>query len=271
MARQYTSIGTARFDADISEITKVLNAMDQIPRFILSSIAREIEAAGQAELLSIFGDAVDHQSEDAFPEQFRQHLFRTIEKSKFNVAVNSTSVAVEYDFNQLGDRKDLELAFHQGARLADGTKLDGPYTGQPLQNENAAERHIFWQAVRKRLARAPNPKGPGEIPIDPGAWDATIEKYIRIWGSVAPQWLYLQFGQKAWDPEISSYPIMELFEQRFQEVAMDIFEFGVIEAIEQAERSGVVLTPFGGRLTNPTGELGPSGVPRRPGQFYPIR
>lgn len=258
------------FTADISEVTKALNAMDQIPRRVLQNVANEIKFIAQEELFNTFVEAIDQQSEEAFPDEFRAHMMDVVSNAEFLTSVGGTSFELFFDFNQLGDRKDLERAFHQGAILADGTRLDGPYTGQALRND-APERHIYWEAIRKGLNSVPNPKGPGNVHFKPDAWEQTKNKYIEIWGDKAPQWLYLQFGQQAWEPKIKSFPIIETFSSTLRELAEQTFFNHVAQEIEYAQNQGAVFTPFGPRLTRPTNEIGPSGKPRRPGQFYPLR
>lgn len=271
MAKRKAPLTGVKFEADISEITKSLNIMDQIPRHILARIGTEIEAVAREELINVFLEASGYQSDDAFPTEFEDHLIDVVSNAQFQVAIGGTSFEISFDFGQLGNRSDLERAFHQGAFLADGSKLDGPYTGQPLRNPDARERHIYWEAMHKGFTSAPNPKKPGTVPIRPGAWEETKQKYIEIWGDKAPQWLYLQFGQTAWEPKIRSFPIIETYSKTLNEVADQLFFNSVVQEIERAQGLGVTLTPFGGRLNQPTGELGPSGKLRRPGQFYPLR
>lgn len=266
----------ARFDVDISAITKSLHAMDEIPRHIMNSIAHEIERLARAELIGVFSEAMELQSNDAFPTEFRIHMLSVLEEVPFQTEVSATSFAIDFDFNSLGTRVDLERAFHQGALLADGkTRLHGPYTGQALYNpandpiEDEA-RHIYWRAVNLGLHSAPNAEH-GHVPVPLGAWEETKQAYLEIWGNKAPNWIYLQFGQNKWEPEIRSFPIIETFTTLLNEYASGIFESRVIEEIEAAQRQGAVLTPYGARLTEPSNLLGPSGKPRKPGQFYPLR
>ena len=236
----------ATYDVDISEITHSLGLMEKLPRNIIYDIAAEIENIGREELINSFVEAIDRQSEDAFPDEFRAHVLNVVEQAQFESNISGTSFEVFFDFNQLGDRNDLERAFHQGAFLADGTQLDGPYTGQELKNPTG-ERHIYWEALHRGDTSAPNPKRPCRVPIKPGAWEETKRKYIEIWGNKAPQWLYLQFGQTHWEPKILSYTIIETFQKTFLEIAEKLFVNSVAKAIEAAQQEGISLTHFGAR------------------------
>lgn len=238
-------MAVSQFFVDIGEITKSLDALDAIPRFVLNEVAREIEGVGKEILITSFEAAMYDQSYDSFPQEFRDHVFNVVEKAKFDTFVINNAFSVSFNFDQLGNREQLTRAFHQGALLADGSRLDGPYTGQPLMNEDPAERHIFWESVQKGLASAPNPKGAGHIPIKPNAWEETKKKYVEIWGSEAPEWLYLQFGQAAWEPHIIPYPIIEEFTEDFLASANLLFQTAVTEKIEAAQAQGAALTSYG--------------------------
>lgn len=209
---------------DMSSITKSLDNLATIPARISGDVSDLIAEAGRNILLELFESAMNEETQDAFPEKFREHIREVINANDFKSTYTTTGIKVSFDFNDLGTTKDLQRAFHQGAQLADGSKLDGPYEGQTLKNPDARERHIYWQAVRERKEKAQNPKDPSKsIRVDPGAWDETIEKYISIWGDKAPQWLYLNFGQSQWDPKIGKHDLVERFETMWQLAADEIW------------------------------------------------
>lgn len=266
-----------QFLVDISEVTESLQLMNNLPHYVLTEVANQVEQEGRLVLLSAFEEAMQHQSYDSFPEEFRDHVREVVSNVKFDKIIEGSAFSVSFDFNQLGTRQDLERAFHQGALLADGkTRLDGPYTGQALKNDandphKTRNRHIYWLAVHRGDTRAPNPERPGTVPVESGAWERTKRKYVEIWGDKAPQWLYLQFGQNKWDPTILGFPIIETFNQTFITNSGDLFNSLISDQIQEAQRHGAVFTPHGARLTQTTNEIGPSGKIRRPGQFYPLR
>lgn len=253
------------FQVDISEINTALDQMDQIPSQ-LPEIATRIKNAGRLILEEEFEFAMEAQSLVAFPQEFREHIREVVSEAYFDVNVSGSSIAITFDFNSLGTVQELKQAFHQGARTADGDVIDGPYDGEELAEEDASKRHLFWEAMARGESKAPHPNDPTKsIRIEPEAWQITKQKYIDIWGDKAPQWLYLQFGQRKWQPTITPGSIIEGFTARFNEIGNEIFNSALAQKVETAQ------TAYGIRLTASSTELGPSGQPRRAGQFYPRR
>lgn len=157
---------------------------------------------------------------DGFPEPFQNHVLRTLKKVPISTDITGLDISLKFDIDSLGNGADLRRAYHQGARLKDGSKLDGPYEDQPLANENAGDRHIFWEALRRGDAKSPNPKGPGMVPIPRDAsWEATMKKYIEIWGEKAPEWIFIQNGQYRWNPRVQQYDIIGEMAVRFNQAA----------------------------------------------------
>lgn len=235
------------FKVDVSKILEALDYMDKIPKKIIDSIADEIVTLAREVAESVFVSVINSVSEEAFPIEFKHHVLDVVANVPIKKQVRSTSISVEFDFNQLGTRADLQRAFHQGAKLADGSTLDGPYTGQELKEKNPAIRHIYWEAVHKGATFAPNPKGPGHIPVPPGAWEETKRKYIQIWGDKAPEWLYLQFGQRAWEPNIPESTIIEDFVATFFSTASELVFQRVSEEIEIAQSKTIRREVYGTR------------------------
>lgn len=254
------SVSSKVFDVDISEILDSLDAMDSIPSFIMDDIADEVDVIARSLLRQVFEEAIDKQSEEGFPQEFRDHVMEVIGFMDVDRVVGQGHAEIFVDFNQLGTLNDLTKAFHQGAKLAEGGIVDGPYEGEALLNP-VDERHEFWLAVRTGTRSVPNVKGHGKIPIKEGAWEETKRKYVEIWGDKAPEWLYLQFGQDKWEPHIRASSIVEDFSARFQQQANEVWQRRLSQAVEDAQRGSA-------RLIKNTSEIGPSGKPRKAGQFY---
>lgn len=145
-------------------------------------------------------------SDDGFPEQFRNHLMDKVRNIRPTVFMDNTQLFVSFDLEEeLGGYEDLKKAYHQGALLADGTRLWGPYVGQRLHNEDAEERHLFWEALR--YGQPAKTKKGGLVKTE-GKWEETVNQYIEIWGDKAPQWLFIQFGQEEWEPTV---PQIDMF------------------------------------------------------------
>lgn len=236
-----------KYIVDISDVTDALTKMDQIPRYVLHEVAIEVEEAAKDILTEVFAEAIDIQDPEAFDPIFADHILSTVRSAKIRSGTFGSEFFVDFDFNSLGTRRELERAFHQGARLADGSILDGPYEGQELAQPDAGKRHAFWLAMHQGETRVDNPDGKGRIRIPEGAWEETKRKYVEIWGDKCPEWMYLEFGQEEWEPYIESYPVIEEFTTRFNEVAEQIFSDRVTEAIERAEEEELTFTEYGVR------------------------
>jgi len=262
---------SVHYEADISSILEALNKMDRIAEPVLQEAANLIVQAGRELLESEFQYAIDQQNQISFPPEFAEHVMEVVSQAPFVKHVSAKSFEIGFDFNELGTVKELRRAFHQGARTADGDVIDGPYEGEELAEPDAETRHLFWEAMATGKSKAPHPHDPAKsIRIPEGAWEETKAKYIDIWGDKAPQWLYLQFGQRRWEPTIQPTNIIEGFTESFNQIASEIFYETVNAAVEEAQNNIFTApTEHGRRLTSSISELGPSGKPRQAGQFYP--
>lgn len=243
MADVYAPLA-GKFSVNIDAILKGASQLSSI-------IAREgprikigLRNIARSELLDVTDEAVMVANQSGgFPEPFQLHLTRVMRRLPISTGALGMEVFASLDLDLLGTREDLHKAYHQGARLKDGGKLDGPYTGQPLANENARERHIFWEAFRRGDDKAENPKGPGMVPIPKDAsWEQTMQKYIEIWGEQAPEWLLIQFGQNRWNPQVHQYDIVGEFGERFRNRAT-AYIFDILEEelriINQYKATGI--------------------------------
>lgn len=215
-------------------------------------------------------------AEGGFPESFQQHLLGVVSDIIPTVIADGNDVFINLNLEEyLGTRDDLVKAFHQGATLADGGQLWGPYTGQELRNENAEDRHIFWEAIQRGDTRAPNPSGGGEIHIPGGAWERTQEQYIAIWGEKAPEWLFIQFGQEEWAPYVPATDIIGNVREAVQNAAA-VALFNIVEnevAIANTYKTTGLQVGYSqsgtprvreGTYTDPR-----TGKTYRPGRFVP--
>lgn len=156
-------------------------------------------------------------SEDGFPEKFQQHLLSAVRRIEPDILVDLHGAFIEFDLEEwLGSYEELQRAFHQGAKLAGGGTLDGPYDGQKLHQEDTEIRHIFWEALRFGQPKAQI--GDKSVPVQ-GDWETTMDKYINIWGSKAPEWLFLQFGQEEWRPYVPQVDVLNNIENKIQATA----------------------------------------------------
>jgi hypothetical protein len=189
------------------------------------------------------------------------------------VAMDGGQLYVNLDLEEwLGGEEDLTKAFHQGAQLEGGGKLWGPYTGQALKNDDAEERHIFWEALRYG-ATSVNIKGKN-VHMRDSTWEETMEQYLDIWGDKAPQWLFIQFGQEEWDPYVPQVDIYNNIKQSIRG-----FAEGYLADLLEAEVDIANRYRATGLDVGFSGDKGPArvlagtytanGKTYRPGRFAP--
>ncbi len=231
------------FEVNTREVIEAVNWFDgQIPTTTIREIAREGVFRAKEMLLDEFEAAFAIQDTKAFPESFQNHIRRVVSKLPIVYDLVDNAVSIDMKFDLLGNSSDLKRAFHQGAILKAGGRVNGPWDeSMVLLEEDASVRHLFWEAMVRGEShytpgRRRNKKGqfrkqtPVPIPID--AWEKTQEKYIDIWGEEkAPEWLYLQYGQSQWEPHINPSSIVENFTAKFGREFDRIFKTKLTEAM----------------------------------------
>lgn len=170
----------------------------QIRSIVKEAIQGEIDYAAE------FAD-----SDGGFPDEYKQHLRRVAARIEPDILVDVHGFQVYVDLEDwLGSHDELTRAYHQGAILADGTQLWGPYEGQALKQEDAEERHVYWEALRSgQTSVGARGNRTGSVKLK-GSWEETVQRYIEIWGDKAPEWLFIQFGQEEWEPYVPQYDIV---------------------------------------------------------------
>lgn len=245
----------------------------------IGSIESELKKIAKLALIDVFEEAVvDADSYDGFPPEFQDHTLNVVNNfNGYYIIYDGISVFVSVDFDALGTQAELRRAFHQGARLADGGNLWGPYEGQALASTDPEAAHTFWEAVRFNQKTAYNPTTGKRMPTSKVKyqWDEIVNKYVEIWGDKCPEWLFIQYGQEEWEPIVPQFDIIGEFESRFFSLAEQILvsfvetEIAIAEAYESVGID-VGFTIKGqprlksGSLVNPA-----SGKTIRPGQFAP--
>lgn len=216
-------------------------------------IEREMFKLIKEGINTIMEDAVRYaNSEGGFPEEFQEHLLRVSSNIIPTVIMDGRDLFVSIDLEEwLGGRNELVRAFHQGAQLEGGGVVDGPYNGEPLAQPDAAERHIFWEALAKGQSSAyvfdTKTGDRHKVTIRDGAskWETTKQKYIEIWGNKAPEWLFIQFGQEEWEPYVPQYDIYDSLQTYVNEICVaelvGIFEYTVSVANAYASRGVTVI------------------------------
>lgn len=242
------------FQVDVSAISQSLEYLDSIPTYILREISDEASQTARSLLVDEFESAMAKQDIAAFPQEFRDHVIKAVKSLPIERVVNQQYTAIDIDFGLLGTTETLKKAFHQGAVLKRGGRVDGPWDeSMELLEPDAATRHVFWEAmVRGDAFYTPsrrNKKGrfrkQAPIPIPPDAWERTKQKYLDIWGAEAPEWLYLQYGQQKWEPHITPSSIVEDFSRNFRVAFEEIWDRRLTQ--ELARISGVESSFYGGR------------------------
>lgn len=193
----------------------ILAGSSRIGHITTNMLSGQVKSLAREALISVFEAACEiANSDDGFPEEFQSHLLNAVKNLDINIITVPGEVFVSVDFDELGNRQDLERAFHQGAQLEGGGRLWGPYEGQALKNDDAEERHIFWEAIRFGRPRA-QVHGKNIKVNSNYTWEDTIQQYINIWGEKAPEWLFIQFGQEEWEPYVPQWDIIADFYSTF--------------------------------------------------------
>ena len=209
-----------------------------------------------------------------FPPAYQEHLLANVSQIEPFIWTDSHGVIVEFDLEEeLGGHDDLTRAYHQGAYLADGSKLWGPYEGQALKQDNDAERHVYWEALRRGETSVAPANRSGRVKLE-GNWEDTIQQYLEIWGDKSPQWLFLQFGQEEWDPYIPQVDIINNIEDAVQATAVaylaSVFQ-SIVDVANKYKTAGLDVGYTGDtgppRVKSGTVEHG--GKVYRPGRFVP--
>lgn len=222
-----------------------------------------------------FEEAVRYADGDGgFPEEFQDHVMGVVRNYQgYSIETAGASVFINFDFDGLGTHEELTRAYHQGAMLAEGGRLWGPYTGQALKQTDPSERHTFWEAFQE--GRSTVQMGNKRVPTTKSGhtWEETKQQYVNIWGEKCPEWLFIQYGQEEWEPTIPSFDIIGEFEQRLYALAeTELVYFVETElAIANSYITTGIEVGFTSRgqprLASPTTTIG--GKTYRTGQFVP--
>lgn len=207
-----------------------------------SIISNQLFEITKTEIMSVFEEAVVEADEDeGFPIEFQQHVLDVASRVIPTVFVDSGMIFVGLNLeDQMGNEEQLRRAYHQGAVLADKTKLDGPYEGQALNQDDEELRHEFWEAIRFGVSEISTfNKKTGKMQRqrikDPEEkWEHTKRKYIEIWGEYAPEWLFMQYGQPDWSPTVPAIDIERRIQQNIEGAAETYLADFFYYSIEQA-------------------------------------
>jgi len=218
--------------------------------------------------------------EDGFPIEFQNHTMSVINKFEgFTISLDNNVAFIGVDFDALGTQADLIQAFHQGSKLAEGGFLWGPYTGQALATEedhSPEERHAFWEAIRFGHDKAVLLNGK-TMPTNkaPYQWDEIVKQYVHIWGpDKCPEWLFIQYGQRDYEPTVPDYDIETEVGNKLNELAETLlveFVEGQVEIANLYESAGINIgfTKRGQPRLSGGQRIGLLGKERLGGQFLP--
>ena len=241
------------FDVDIDSILAATQYLDGMPDRVGFRFAFALESMARRLLTQVFLQAMPiANSEGGFPAPFQVHVLEALKLIPIVTTVQGTQVSVLVDFDALGDWKDLEKAYHQGARLESGGGRDGylwgPYVGQALKSKSPFNRYAVWNAVESGFGsfKFGSRSKVYNLP-EWASWEATMQQRISIWGEKAPEWLYIQFGQQEWTPKIPPSAVFEDFQYLLNLEGGLLFESILAVEIETAnqfrEQLGVKVAP----------------------------
>jgi hypothetical protein len=272
----------AQFYINVDAMLAAANLLDT-----MSSNLIEIETYAYSIVKEIIRDtfAIAVREADAaggFPVEFQNHVMEAASRIVPRVSITGGKLLVDVDLeDSMGSYRELTRAYHQGALLASGGRLDGPYEGQELATDNAEDRHLFWEALQGGQStftgfnRKLGKDVTRTIKDAHEKWDKTKQKYIEIWGSKAPEWLFIQFGQEEWDPTVPQINIVGQIQDRVTYTLSETLWSYVSSYVERANRIRTT-GPAGGysdtgryavKLASPSAVI--NGKTYRKGQFVP--
>jgi hypothetical protein len=238
------------FTVDVSSIIAATNFIDGYTNTALVELSTILRGTAQNLLHAIFSDAVKYaDSEGGFPPPFQDHVMSVLGTIPILSNVHNGAVSITIDFDYLGTNDELKRAYHQGARLADGSILWGPYEGQELaRKDKSGERsHLAWQSLRAGFSGVKFGSKSKTFNFPSGSsWEATMQQYISIWGNKAPEWKYIEYGQQKWDPKIPASAVLEDFDHLLQIEGTRVFEELLARIMETANgysELGVPVVP----------------------------
>jgi hypothetical protein len=163
-----------------------------------------------------------------FPEIYQDHLISAVYN---NPPIRDNGPAgLEVDFNMLGTYDDFRLGFHRHAISSDNKRIELPYTGQDLKNDDVEVRRTFWE----------------DTVAPTYLYEATLYNRVEVWGPLmAPEWWVLQNGSET-EPYVTPTPLGE--------VIAGIATPRLYALYEEAEQKAVNLSDHGWNVT-PTGGL----------------
>lgn len=230
---------------------------------------------------------------EGFPYVYRDHLANFM-RVNTDIRVQATGegyLTVSYDLDGLGNYSDLEAGAHHQALLAInrnslGTTRTGglkyilhpprvqlPYAGQELENEDSFKRQEFWEEViigRDFSYEVALRRGKhnwtigdlldGDIPtFEEVAAARVFEAWIPL--GVAPEWLWLENGFTDSEPIIPPMDFSAVLANVTQCVAETIYEDALLGLVRLAEAAGGAVG------------VGRTGIPfqRSSGRFTPYK
>lgn len=206
---------------DSTEIQAYSNAFRGKLHNALTQAAAKIAAIGPRKIGAVV-QAVGSATSN-FPQEYTDHISWVARDTIVQTAVIGTGIEVSYDFSQLGGWDDLEEAYHRDAALEAGGTVTGPYMGEELKNPRQW-RYEWWEDNSR-------------------IWDDSWAKKVAIWGNIAPEWLFLEYGNTT-IPETEPAPLVEAINQALAQLAFAQMEIAVLSAALNESLSYVPTTNY---------------------------
>jgi len=231
-------------------------------------------------------------AEPNFPRIYTEHVLSLAGTVPATVEFMGSDVVVNVDLDYLGTSTDLERAYHRHALLASLRELNGkgshhsssmsqyrledPYTGQELYNEEVEKRQEFWETlVEGGTYVSRGPKGRGVEINTAGMYDQTLIDRVVIWGNKAPEWLILEYGSHESSPYVAPQDVTGMMEEAIIAYGNDVYTEYTNSALQNIRsytpRATSESTYYGGWGEQPMySDLGKYQVRGGGGRFAPI-
>jgi len=163
-----------------------------------------------------------------FPEIYIDHLLEVVAA---NPPIRDISGGVEVDLTMLGTYADLAKGFHRYAIDVNNERIELPYAGQDLRNEQKV-REAFWE----------------DTVAPTFLYDTTLYDRIETWGMLAPEWWVLVNGSSGM-PVSNPTPLPEIVSLRAQVELKALYEASMQLAVIKADQ-GLGIKPSGQAFYN---------------------
>jgi hypothetical protein len=202
-----------RLQVDTSEVDRMTGSFPQYLNAEMTRLRGAASVIAKEALMDSFMEAATGQ--EGFYPQYIEHVLTVLSMTPIRIGISPSGFILEFTWNLLGNREELQRGFHQGAKLRSGGHhpVGVPWMGSENNLKNPQyTRYKAWLAIATGEpweTQKTNKKGvtksytwPGEDVNLDEALEETINARVSIWGNRAPEWHLLDEGT-TWYPPVT--------------------------------------------------------------------